>query len=86
MFIGFRLTGDMGIECPKCRKTMKDLLDPGSTVIVIECRNPECEIRTCPMLVDRATMQVVQTIGWAMVDGEPAWPSHFMGRVDKENR
>lgn len=54
-----------------------------SAFLALKCQNPNCKMENARMVVERATMIVLFT-NYLMVDGKPAWPSHWQNRKGEQ--
>lgn len=85
MYPGFMLREESMVNCANCNHPMANALGSSvSAFMVAYCHNTDCRLDNCPMLVEKATMLVLLPIGWKLINGEPAWPSHWANRKNEQ--
>lgn len=83
MYLGYALALPVP-NCPECGRGMRNTLPVESALAIVTCENAECNLRYAPMLVEKKTMRVLMTSGWVMLNGKPAWPSHWVNREGEQ--
>lgn len=75
MYPGYQLR--LTTNCEACGLSMVNALSSSSAFMRLACSSPNCSMNNAWMVVERATMIVLLT-NYKIVNGKPAWPSHWV--------